>query len=127
MEDIVITQLDNMKKWQHRLLLDNWNISLYENLAPEQMKLESVAGVCSYTASTRCADIQLLDEIYLRNYPEAQDVEKTLVHELLHVKFAILFDNLDGVAELLLHQTIDDLSKSLIAAERAGNEPKIVE
>lgn len=39
--------------------------------------------------------------------------EKTLVHELLHLKFSFWCQNEDDVGDRVMHQMIDDLARAL--------------
>ena len=41
------------------------------------------------------------------------DFEKTLVHELLHLKFSFWCQNEDDVGDRVMHQMIDDLARAL--------------
>jgi hypothetical protein len=46
------------------------------------------------------------------------DKEKTLVHELLHCKFAIIDYSGNEIVDRLIHQLIEDRAKSLVKAKR---------
>lgn len=41
------------------------------------------------------------------------DFEKTLVHELLHLKFSFWCKNEDDIGDRVMHQMIDDLARAL--------------
>lgn len=41
------------------------------------------------------------------------DFEKTLVHELLHLKFSFWCQNEDDIGDRVMHQMIDDLARAL--------------
>lgn len=60
------------------------------------MRLDGCNGECEWQLKTKIATIRILDPI---DYPEnliiEQDMEKTLVHELLHLHFAPLYADTD--------------------------------
>lgn len=45
------------------------------------------------------------------------DFEKTLVHELLHIKFCFLWGSGNDLQDRITHQLINDLAKSLVEVE----------
>ena len=48
------------------------------------------------------------------------DLEKTFVHELLHLKMSLIADNVGEFQERYVHQLINDLAVALVNAKRAG-------
>jgi phage shock protein A len=48
------------------------------------------------------------------------DFEKTLVHELLHLKFSLLADKVEDMQSRYVHQMIDEMARSLVDAKRCG-------
>jgi hypothetical protein len=105
-----------LKEWKRRLGLNDWSISLRPDCDPSDLGEEQI-GQVRYLNTNKHATIYILDKKYLET-PSYYDFERTLVHELLHVKVGIVYDNLDGVAQDLLHQHINDLSIALVAAKR---------
>lgn len=111
-----------LEEWQNRLGLQDWIIALSYNCKPEDMELEDCCGETSWQTSIKDASIRILEEKYCKDRIEQYDFEKILIHELLHLKFALL-DNENNtyestVAYNLRHQLIDDLAKALIMAKR---------
>jgi hypothetical protein len=53
------------------------------------------------------------------------DKEKTLVHELLHLKFSFLGESGNDLQDRVAHQVLNDLAKSLVDAKRSGNGDKL--
>lgn len=109
-----------LKEWQNRLGLQDWHIVLKTNCRPENMAMEDVAGCTTWTESTKCAVIEILDEQFFPDGCAARpyDFERTLVHELLHCKMSVLSDDDCGVQYRVVHQMIDDLARALVDAKR---------
>lgn len=113
-----------LKEWQHRLGLNDWTIVLCEDLTNDEMTLDGCAGCCSTQEVNKTAKIELLKPECYGDRIKPYDIEKTLVHELLHAKFALL----DGVSDLhdrVLHQIIEDLAKAFVDAKRTSAENNI--
>lgn len=110
-----------LKEWQERLGLQDWRLLLVENVHPDNMDEQGCSGCISYTESTKCGRIQLLDPKYYEGRMVPYDREQTLVHELLHAKLALL-DDTGTVTDRILHQAIDDLARALVGAKRAGQK-----
>jgi hypothetical protein len=104
-----------LAEWVIRLGLTDWHISLHENCDPDDMTLEG-AGEVVYTAVNKHAVIRIMAKKYHQT-PEYYNFEKTLVHELLHIKMGITFDNLHGVEYDLLHQNLEDMARAYISAK----------
>ena len=108
-----------LEEWQTRLGLQDWRIKLQDGCKPEDMILENVSGATQWTESVKTAYIQILGEEY---YPKdgvvGYDYEKTLVHELLHLKFSLVSSECDDLQERVMHQYIDDLARALVSAKR---------
>ena len=114
--------IDLLGKWQSLLQLNEWVITLNDNVSPNDMQLQNVAGECIWDDVHKCATINLIDEKDYGDRLLPYDKEKTLVHELLHIKFC-MFDGVgDELFNRLLHQLIEDMAKSLIRAERRAND-----
>ena len=52
------------------------------------------------------------------------DWEKTLVHELLHLKTCLVSSNVPDLQERVMHQMIDDLARAFVSAKRSGGAGK---
>ena len=86
----------------------------------EEMILKNVAGCTEWEESTKVALIQILDEAEYGEQIEPFDWEKTLVHELLHLKTCLVSDKVEPLQERYMHQIISDLSRAFVDAKRMG-------
>ena len=109
-------------EWVTRLGLQDWVIKLEDDCKPEDMDEFDVAGCVSYSEPGKCAKIQIIDPKYYGKRIVVFDYEKTLVHELLHLKLSLLADKTGDLQERYVHQIIDDLAKALVDAKRSGTE-----
>lgn len=107
-----------LQEWMSRLGLMDWRISLCENCAPEEMSANNAAGCTDWTESTKTARIQILSKKYYGNRIVPFDPEKTLVHELLHLKLSLVSDLVSDLQGRYMHQIIDDLERALVSAKR---------
>lgn len=110
-----------LKEWQMRLGLQNWRIKLVANCKPNEMELENCAGCTDWTESIKTARIEILDKNYYGERIVPFDFEKTLVHELLHLKLSLVSNNVDEFQERYMHQIIDDLARAFVDAKRSVN------
>ena len=108
-----------LAEWQNRLGLQDWRIKLLPKCKPEDMELENVAGSTEWNETLKTAWIEILDPEYYGNRIVPFDFEKTLVHELLHLKTSFVSNNVDDLQERVMHQMIDDLARALIDAKRS--------
>ena len=107
-----------LTEWQKRLRLQDWGIFVKTaRLAEMQCGGQ---GECEWVLKRKEATIVLVDPI---DYPLElvdQDMEETLVHELLHLHFVILQPK-DGTAEdTALEQAIVCISEALVKLKREG-------
>ena len=110
-----------LKEWQTRLGLQDWRIKLVANCKPNEMELENCAGCTDWTESIKTARIEILDKNYYGERIVPFDFEKTLVHELLHLKLCLVSNNVDEIQERYMHQIIDDLARAFVDAKRSVN------
>ena len=108
-----------LAEWQKRLGLQDWRIKLLPKCKPEDMELENVAGCTEWNETLKTARIEILDPEYYGNRIVPFDFEKTLVHELLHLKTSFVSNDVDDLQERVMHQMIDDLARALIDAKRS--------
>lgn len=110
------------QEWIRRIGLADWNIVV--TLSDNALQA-AVDGESNYSYSTKTAEIRIAS---LKAFKEAgcadgcYDAERTLVHELLHLKFSLL-DETEGcdcetLRERVLHQLIDDIARALVAVKR---------
>lgn len=107
-----------LKEWQTRLGLQDWIIKLNDNCKPEDMVIENVTGCSEWTESIKTARIDILGEEYYDERIVPYDFEKTLVHELLHLKTSLISSQVSDLQERYMHQMIDDLARALVSAKR---------
>jgi len=108
-----------LEEWQKRLGLQAWRIKLAPNCRPEEMALESCAGCTEWTESVKTARIEIIDPAYYGERIIPFDFEKTLIHELLHLKTCLVSDGVSELQERYMHQIIDDLARALVDAKRS--------
>ena len=106
-----------LKEWQHRLGLDDWKIVLKEDCSPNDMVLEDVVGETSFEEVNRCAVIRIITEKDYGNRIIPFNFEKTLIHELLHLKFCLLSESGNDLQNRIVHQLIEDMAKALVDAK----------
>ena len=116
MKNLTLTELGNkMEYWRDVIGLNDWEIRASIE-RKDDMFLEDAQGAAQYQFISRQAYIQILD---VCDYPDemfTQDQEKTLVHELLHLKFA-LAEKTDEM-DKWTHQLLNDMAKALIKVRR---------
>jgi hypothetical protein len=105
--------------WKVWLGLVDWRIKLKPKCKPEEMEIENVAGCTAWSESIKTARIEIIDPKYYGDRVVPFDWEKTLVHELLHLKLCLVSDGVDAFQERYMHQIIDDLARALVTARRA--------
>lgn len=106
-----------LKEWQHRLGLDDWKIVLKEDCSPNDMVLEDVVGETSFEEVNKCAVIRIITEKDYGNRIIPFNFEKTLIHELLHLKFCLLSESGNDLQNRIVHQLIEDMAKALVDAK----------
>ena len=113
--------MDNklLKQWVDILQLNDWTIKLKENCSPNEMRLNDVCGETEWGEVGKNALIKIISEKDYGDRIVPFDFEKTLVHELLHLKFCLLGESGNELQDRLIHQYIDDLAKAFIRAKRS--------
>ena len=106
-------ELTLLEKWKRKLCLNEWRIKLLTNLRPEEMTMNDVAGCSEWSESIKTARIEIIDPDYYGDRIVPFDFEKTLVHEMLHLKFSFWCQNEDDIGDRIMHQMIDDLARAL--------------
>lgn len=109
-----------LAEWQERLGLTDWRISLNPKCKPEEMAQEG-SGCVDWRESIKTARIDILDPAYYGKRVVPFDWEKTLVHELLHLKTCLVSSNVPELQERVMHQMIDDLARAFVSAKRSGD------
>lgn len=112
------------REWQGRLRLEFWSVALRIARARE-FELTDSQGECRWTITTALATIKILNPIDFPDSPFKQDMEKTLVHELLHLHFCAFDNTLAGsMEEKLMERSIDHLARALVMLKRETKDVK---
>lgn len=115
-----------LREWQHILFLDGWLIIAHiedEIIDSDGKTLEDAAGLNTMVFESSQASIQLLSEkSYIANDNLFKHcMEKDLVHELLHCKYAWMENPNQYYESVYLeakeHQKLEEMAKSLIMAK----------
>lgn len=109
-----MTETDMLEYWKNVLGLKDWTIKLNVNCVPDEMTLQNVAGCTEWSEVNKTARIEILDPKYYGERLLPFNFEKTLVHELLHLKFSFWCQNEDDIADRLMHQVIEDLARAFV-------------
>lgn len=118
MTDAVILTQEQLEErliwWQKVLRLQDWCVKV--RLARERDFCHPAQGESEWVLQTKVAIIRVLDSADYSPYCILpQDMEKTLVHELLHLHFAP-FNTEKGTAEdVAQEQAIDCIATGLVA------------
>lgn len=106
-----------LKKWKSKLKLDSYNILLRSNCKPKHM--DGCTGKVEWMEMHSTAVINILGEKYYdKDMITSQNYEKTLVHELLHIKFGLSEPkDKESCEYLVYHKSIEDLSRLLTGYE----------
>lgn len=95
-------------QWQALLRLKDWNLTV--RISPITRLGDDYVGCCSYQLSHKHAVIELTGE---------EDIEETLVHELLHLHFAPLgITDECGPRDVGQEQAINLIAEALIRLKR---------
>ena len=109
------------QEWQGILRLQDWDIDI---LLVHHYELEEGAmGSAQYQPTLNCAKIRILRPEEVENEDD-QDVEPSLVHELLHVKMAGLHSHdapLKGEKYRAYESIIEGLAQVLVKLKRRGD------
>ena len=105
-------ELALLEKWKRKLCLQEWRVKLLTRLRPEEMTMDDVAGCTEWSESIKTARIEIVNPAYYGDRIVPFDFEKTIVHELLHLKFSFWCQNEDDVGDRVMHQMIDDLARA---------------
>lgn len=128
MQEVILTEEQLQEKlayWQKILRLSDWIITV--RIARERdMNLSGCAGEISWSLNNKAASIRILDEIDCPQdlmYP--QDMEKTLVHELLHLHLAPVsecYGKNEDIYSLFEEQAIESISHALVRVSRENGD-----
>lgn len=104
-------------EWQKTLRLQDWDIVV--RVCTHWGMSTNCQGEVDWVVEKKKAIVRLLDPAHCQpNKAFPQDLEKTLVHELLHLHFASYAAD-DGTAEdIAQEQTIDILACAMVQLKR---------
>ena len=104
--------------------LNDWNTLSKEDRSPNEMILKDVSGETEWEETNKCAVVRIISEKDYGDRILPFNFEKTLIHELLHLKFCLLGESGNDLQDRLVHQLIDDMAKALyqVKAGRNGND-----
>lgn len=104
-------------EWQKRLRLQDWIVK--PRIARKFDFVDRAQGQCNWTIETKIATILILDPIdYPRDTLFEQDLEQTLVHELLHLHLAGVLEEDNRANEITIEQAIDCTAMALVQLRR---------
>lgn len=106
-----------LEKWKSHLGLQDWHIVLNDSVIPSDMTLDNMCGETEWTESNKTAVIRILREDCYGDRIAPFNFEKTLIHELLHLKFSLLGESGNDLQDRYVHQLIDDLARAFVARE----------
>lgn len=111
--------LAKCEEWQKILRLQDWIITVHIRRERDFTLSDSNAEIIT-TLPKRMATIHILDPIdYPPDQSEPQDMELSLVHELLHIHlFTFFADREDEMRIVAEEQAIEAISRGLIALAR---------
>jgi len=106
-----------LREWQRVLRLQDWCLKI-EAMREKDMEFQGCHGLCNYSPTLKNATITVRDSIDFRDgagYPE--DVEATIVHELLHLHFSPFYVT-KGLVNTFQEQAIEVIAQSLVGLKR---------
>lgn len=108
-----------LAEWQPDLRLQHWTITVQYT-----RRLEASAQN-RYMLLSLKSKIEIVDPIdYNADYcNEPQDVERSLVHELLHLHFAGISPDNDSPLHVHEEQAVESLARAIVALKRRGQTP----
>lgn len=113
-----------LSEWQDRLRLSDWDVTV--EIVPCRTQKDGTLGTVSTTPALKSAEINVLSFAEKTNsdlYP--YDMERVLVHELLHLHFDLFFPEGEGRPEYTACEVaIDCIARALVHAKRGGTLPK---
>ena len=124
MEAFILTEEQLQQRllyWQERLNLRDWKLKVKIDRGSDIGG--DYQGGINWSLNSKSASIRILDPIdYPKHSMEEQDMENTLVHELLHIHFALISEKCNPqpmeIYNLFEEQAIESLAEALIELER---------
>lgn len=116
-----------LEYWTDVLGLQEWDITLVTDCSPNDMTLSEVAGETEWNDTLRTAVIRIIDQKDWGERVVPFNPEKTLVHELLHLKFSALDESGDPLRDKLTHRLVEDFAKALTVVRLRGEKSNAAE
>ena len=111
-----------LKEWQNTLGLNDWTITM-DLLDSKEVGDGTAYQSTEYEESVKAATIHVAHYEQLPDYVKKLfNFERTLIHELLHIKLCLLDDEENSLQSRVLHQIVDDLSKSFYITKYKNKE-----
>ena len=104
-----------LNKWINILYLNDWKITFCPEVTQEELGSDTYNALTTWEESNKTAIIQILNP---KEAKQDFDYEETLVHELLHLKFCLLHNDINDFEGRYIHQLIDDIARALIKVKR---------
>lgn len=111
-----------LTEWVDRLFLNAWKIKLRIGCKADEVQNGTWANT-EWTEVTKDALISIVDPDTISEKMTPFNLEKTLVHELLHLKFSLLSDldsTYPSLQDRIVHQLIDEMARAFVDAKRNG-------
>lgn len=102
-----------LKYWKKKLQLNDWVIKVIDDCNVSEFMLKDVCGESEWDTVNKCAIIRIISEKEYGNRIMPLIKEKVLIHELLHIKFCLLWESNNDTQNLMLHQIMEDMAKTL--------------
>lgn len=107
-------------EWQRILRLQDWDVRT-SIVRASGMKMEDCNAEISVNVQHRLATVRILDPIdYGDDNLNPQDMERHLVHELLHIHLWSFTENLQGPLADAEEQALNMIANALIGLYRRG-------
>ena len=121
--------LNLLDEWQDRLGLQDWAIVLRTNCSNDDLiseDAENQSGEVEWTLQCKSAIIRLKSFDDINQFIIPTDYEKTLVHELLHLKFALIQVMCQTELEHEhMHQLLNDMARAMVDSKHGRTGRKL--
>ena len=109
-----------LEEWKDILHLEQWDIELRISRQKDFLEGDN-QGEITFNKVECQAIIHILDPFDWVDTPFKQDMEKTLVHELLHIIYADFEpEDSNSLQYTLWHRSIDSTARVLVSLKRKG-------
>lgn len=119
---MILTEQELKEKcleWQKILNLQDWDIKpgIYRNSRFETVGSQAE---CNWVLKKKMATIRIVDPVdYPNNIQWPQDMEQSLVHELVHLHIAPFDESKSGsLEEIMMEQATDLIAKAMVKLKR---------